>query len=348
MEEKNKKIIVGLSGGIDSSMTAYLLKNEGYEVEGIYMKLHESVIGYHEKNIEAIEKVTSFLNIKYHVIDFTQKFKDEVYDYFVQSYIDGITPNPCVKCNSKIKFGMLYEEAMNLGADLLATGHYAKTDGKFLYKADDLSKDQSYFLGQISKEVIPKLMFPMSKYTKEFIRGEAMKIPALVDIAQKKDSQEICFVDTVYTDILKQYTDIDKEGKTLDKDGNVIGHHKGYMHYTVGKRKGFYVHGAHEPHFVLKQDKSNNTITVGKKEDLAINNVTVDKLNMFIDDIDFICDVKLRFRSATVKCQVNINDDNATLQLKSPVYGVAVGQTAVFYHDDKVIGSGWITTTKNI
>ncbi|MEA3384829.1 MAG: tRNA 2-thiouridine(34) synthase MnmA [Campylobacterota bacterium] len=342
---KNKKIIVGLSGGIDSSMTAYFLKNEGYEVEGIYMKLHDAIDGYHKKNIEAIEKVTSFLNIKYTVLDLTDKFKKEVYDYFVKSYIDGITPNPCVKCNAKIKFGLLWDEAKKLNANFLATGHYAKTDGEFLYKAEDLSKDQSYFLGQVKKEVIPYLIFPMSKYSKEYIKSEAMKIPQLADIAQKKESQEICFVDGVYTDILKMYTNIDIPGKTLDTQGNIVGHHKGYLHYTVGKRKGFYVHGAHDPHFVLSQDKKNNTITVGKKEQLAISEVVIDKINMFTDDLIFRCDVKLRFRSTTVKCEVKIDNNIAIIKLETPVYGVAIGQTAVFYDKNKLIGSGWIIKT---
>jgi len=343
---KKKKVVVGLSGGIDSSMTAYLLQQEGYEVEGIYMKLHNTIPGYHEQNIEHIQKVADFLDIKYHILDFTKEFEDEVYNYFIKEYIDGHTPNPCVKCNRTIKFGHLYDEAMRLGADFLATGHYAKTDGEFIYKADDISKDQSYFLAQVEKNVLPKLIFPMSKYTKEYIRGEALKIPALVDIANKKDSQEICFVDTVYTDILKKHTSIDHEGKTLDKDGNVVGHHKGYMHYTVGKRKGFYVHGAHDPHFVLKMNKNDNTIVVGKKEDLAIYEVQIDQLNMFIDKKEFRSDVKLRFRSQTVKCEVKIEDKIGYIKLDEPIYGVATGQTAVFYDDDKVIGSGWIKQTK--
>ena len=341
-----KKVVVGLSGGIDSSMTAYLLQKEGYEVEGIYMKLHSLVPNYHENNLAFIDKVANFLGIKYHILDIEDEFKENVYDYFVQSYIDGFTPNPCVNCNRTIKFGKLFEKAMSLNADYLATGHYASTDGEFIYKAKDLSKDQSYFLAQIDKSVIPKLIFPMSKYTKEYIREEAMKIDAFREIALKKDSQEICFVEKDYTDILKKHIDINQEGKTLDKDGNIVGHHKGYMHYTVGKRRGFYVHGAHEPHFVLKQNKEDNTIVVGKKDDLAINYVQINSLNMFVDDKTLVCDVKLRFRSQTVKCQLNIENDIGYIKLFDPIYGVACGQVAVFYDENKVLGSGYIIDTK--
>ncbi len=342
---KKQKVIVGLSGGVDSSVSAYLLQQQGYEISGVYMKLHNAIEGYHEKNISAGKKVANFLNIEYEVLDLTKEFEKEVYDYFVNSYIDGTTPNPCVKCNRTIKFGALYDYAMSKNADFLATGHYAKTDGEFIYCADDKTKDQSYFLGQIDKKVIPKLIFPMSTYTKDEIRKIGEQIPALKEIASQKDSQEICFVENEYTDILQKHTNIDLQGKTLDKDGNEVGHHKGYMHYTIGKRRGFYVHGAHEPHFVLAQDPKNNTITVGKKADLAVRNVQVDNLNMFIDDNEFECGVKLRYRSQMIPCKVKIQDDKATIELLEDAIGVASGQAAVFYDDQKVLGSGWIIKT---
>jgi tRNA-specific 2-thiouridylase len=167
---KNKKIMVGLSGGVDSSVSAYLLQKDGYEVCGVYMKLHNSVKGYHEKNLESIHKVVKFLDIKFYILDLEQKFKDDVYDYFVNSYIDGITPNPCVMCNRNIKFGAMYEFAIKKGCDFLATGHYAMTDGKFIYEAKDKSKDQSYFLGQIKQKILPNIIFPMSLYKKDDIK----------------------------------------------------------------------------------------------------------------------------------------------------------------------------------
>ena len=144
-----QKVMVGMSGGIDSSVTAYILQKDGYEVEGVYLKLHNRTDGYHEKNLEYIEGVAKFLNIKYHVLDLADEFTKEVYDYFVDSYLQGTTPNPCVKCNRQIKFGAMLDFAKSQGANFLTTGHYAKTDGKFFYEADDKTKDQSYFLSQV-------------------------------------------------------------------------------------------------------------------------------------------------------------------------------------------------------
>ena len=342
-----KKVMVGMSGGIDSSVTAYMLQKEGYEVEGVYLKLHNRTDGYHEKNLEFIEDVANFLNIKYHVLDLADKFSNEVYDYFVDSYLEGTTPNPCVKCNKQIKFGAMLDFAKSHGSNFLATGHYAKTDGKFFYEADDKSKDQSYFLSQVSPDALPYMMFPLSTYKKEDI----IKFGAELDVAYKKiteksESQEICFVETVYTDVVKKHANIDVPGKVLDEKGNVVGEHKGYAHYTIGKRRGFTVHGAHEPHFVTKLNAKDNTITVGKKAALEINEVIANNLNMFIDKTEFNCTVKLRYRSVSNPCKVTIKDQKACIQLDEPAFGVAAGQLAVFYEDQKVIGSAWIESAK--
>jgi tRNA-specific 2-thiouridylase len=337
-----KKVLIGLSGGVDSSVSAYLLQKEGYEVVGVYMKLHNKIKGYHEENIEAVEKVANYLGIKYHILDLTQKFKDDVYDYFINSYIEGITPNPCVVCNRTIKFGALYDFMKELKCDYLATGHYVQTYGNFIYTAHDSSKDQSYFLGQVDKSVLSSLIFPMSRYTKDEIKEIALQIPSFKDIGEKKESQEICFVENEYIDLLKEHININNTGDTLDEEGNVVGHHKGYMHYTIGKRRGFYVHGAHEPHFVKEIDATNNTITVCKKDRLSVTKVVVDNLNMFIDDKEFNATVKLRYRSYPCKCKVKIQDDIAMIVLEDEAFGVACGQIAVFYDENKVLGSGVI------
>jgi tRNA-uridine 2-sulfurtransferase len=342
-----KKVMVGMSGGIDSSVTAYMLQKNGYEVEGVYLKLHNRTDGYHEKNLVYIEDVAKFLNIKYHILDLADEFSKEVYDYFVDSYLEGTTPNPCVKCNRQIKFGAMLDFAKKHGANFLATGHYAKTDGKFFYEADDKTKDQSYFLSQVDKEALPFMMFPLSTYKKEDI----VKFAAQLDVAYKKiteksESQEICFVETVYTDVVKRHANIDIPGNVLDEKGNVVGEHKGYAHYTIGKRRGFTVKGAQEPHFVTKLNPKDNTIVVGKKEALEVNEVIAKDLNMFIDETLFSCTVKLRYRATSTQCDVKIENDKAYITLKEAAFGVAAGQLAVFYDEQKVIGSAWIESTK--
>ena len=341
------KVMVGMSGGIDSSVTAYMLQKDGYEVEGVYLKLHNRTDGYHEKNIGYIDDVAKFLDIKYHILDLTDKFTLEIYDYFVDSYLEGTTPNPCVKCNKQIKFGAMLDFAKKHNASYLATGHYAKTDGEFFYEADDKTKDQSYFLSQVGKEALPYMMFPLSTYKKEDIIKLGKDLDTVYErITEKNESQEICFVETVYTDVVKKHANIDVPGNVIDKEGNVIGQHKGYAHYTIGKRRGFTVNGAHEPHFVTKLNPKNNTIVVGKKAALEINNVQVNNLNMFIDKKEFSCTVKLRYRSVSIPCEVKIENDNAYITLKESGFGVAAGQLAVFYENQKVLGSAWITNTK--
>ncbi len=343
----NKKVMVGMSGGIDSSVTAYMLQKEGYEVEGVYLKLHNRDDGYHEKNLGFIEDVSKFLNIKYHVLDLSDKFTQKIYDYFVQSYLEGTTPNPCVKCNKNIKFGAMLKFAQDNDCEYLATGHYVKTDGEFLYKADDKTKDQSYFLSQVDKKALPYMMFPLSTYKKEDIvkLGETLA-SVYKKITEKNESQEICFVETVYTDVIKRHANIDLPGDVLDEEGNVVGEHKGYMHYTIGKRRGFTVKGAQEPHFVKELNPKTNTIVVGKKHVLEVNEVITSGLNMYIDDTKFTATVKLRYRSVSVPCEVVIENKKAIIRLKEPSFGVATGQLAVFYDGEKVIGSAWIESTK--
>lgn len=333
-----------MSGGVDSTITSLLLKEEGYEVEGLYMKLH-SKPGYHEIHQARAQKAADFVGIKLHVLDLQEAFKANVFKPFIETYEQGKTPNPCALCNRTMKFGEMIKYADSIGAQFLATGHYIQCDGNYFYQAEDDSKDQSYFLFYVHKEILPRLLFPLGKRHKSDIKALAASINGLESFSSQAESSEICFVETTYTDVLKEYVQVDMPGEVLDVDGNVVGEHKGYMHYTIGKRKGFSVHGAHDPHFVLSIDAAKNQIVVGKKEDLACYDVVLGDLNMFHDQKEFTTTVKLRYRTKAVPCDVKIINDKAYVKLQESVFGVAVGQAAVFYDENRLIGGGWIISS---
>ena len=337
----SKKVLLGMSGGVDSTISAKLLQDDGYMVEGVYMKLHNSP-GYHDIHLKRAQKAAQRLGVTLHVLDLQERFDDNVFYPFIQTYKEGRTPNPCALCNRNLKFGAMMEFADTIGADFLATGHYLRHDGTYLIQAEDDTKDQSYFLFYIDKTIIPRLIFPLGACKKSDIKALAASIEGLESFATQAESSEICFVETTYTDLLKEHVNVDEPGDVLDTAGNVVGTHKGYMHYTIGKRKGFTVHGAHDPHFVLEILPKTNQIIVGKREELDTRHVRLEHLNMFDERTSFDTTVKLRYRSRSVPCHVEIEGDTATVALKEAVYGVAAGQAAVFYEDNKVLGGGWI------
>ena len=335
------KVLVGMSGGVDSTVAAILLQKEGYEVEGVYMKLHHKP-GYHEENYAKVQRVGEYLGIKINFYDLSEAFNRDVYEYFVESYKEGLTPNPCVICNRTIKFGKMVEFADTIGAEYVSTGHYLKCDGEYIYAADDLNKDQSYFLCEVKKEVLPRLLFPLGTWDKDDVKALASEIEVLQDLATQKESTEICFVENSYDEVLAQHMNIDIPGETIDTEGNVVGTHKGYMHYTIGKRRGFFVNGAHDPHFVLAIKPEQNQIVVGTREKLEENAFELKQINLFEDLTEFDCDVKVRYRTKAVPCHVKIKGKKATVTLKESVFGLAKGQIAAFYKGDRLLGGGVI------
>jgi len=338
-----KKVLVGMSGGIDSTVTAKLLKDAGYEVEGVYMRLHDKS-GYHEENFERVRIVADYLGIEVSMIDLSKAFEEAVYVPFIESYRQGFTPNPCAVCNRFIKFGKMMEYADRVGADYLATGHYVRHDGTHLLEAKDKSKDQSYFLFDIDKRIIPRLLFPLGDWMKEDVKAFAAQIEALKHFATQKESNEICFVETTYVDVLKEHMNIDMPGEVLDTEGNVIGHHKGYMHYTIGKRRGFFVRGAQVPHYVKEIRPETNQIVVTTQDTLLATKIFIEKTHLMDETASLECHVKIRYRTKPIRCKVEIDSQKrGVIHLQEPVYGVAAGQAAVFYEGEKLLGGGWIT-----
>lgn len=335
------KILVALSGGVDSTITAYRLKQQNHELLGCYMRLHGDE-KTHEENIAKVKKVASFLGIEYKILDLSSEFLKEVYTPFIKIYESGKTPNPCVMCNRNIKFGALVDFAKANGMDKLATGHYANIKDGFIHEATDKTKDQSYFLANIKKQAIEYMLFPLGESFKEDVKKQAYDIKELNLFATQKESSEICFVSDTYVDVLREHVVVDKVGDVLDIHGNVVGKHQGYMHYTVGKRRGFEVKGAHEPHYVLEINPQNNTITVGTKVNLAKQSLKLKDVNMFIEELEFEASIKIRYRSPKALCKVSIKNDLANVLLDEEIKGIASGQRAVFYDGERVIGSGEI------
>ena len=345
-----KKVLLLMSGGVDSSYCAYLLQKQGFSVYGIYLKLHDKE-EKHNYYLQNIQKCAQVLNFPYEIIDERELFKKAVYDYFIESYKQGLTPNPCAMCNPFVKFGIAFTLADKLGRDYVATGRYAQIKEGKIAQAVDNTKDQSYFLFGVKQEWIARILFPLGDKKKEDIKPIALKeLPWLGTLETYKDSQEICFVENSYIDVLNKHYNTQQMGDVLDEQGNKIGTHKGYMQYTIGKRKGFTIKGALTPHYVLKINPANNTLVVGSKESLATSEIKALNFSLpkefFVNHQPLDCEVKVRYKShkiqATIELDSKDNQEFIIAKLKEPAYGVASGQALVIYEQDKVLGGGFI------
>ncbi|WP_448821901.1 tRNA 2-thiouridine(34) synthase MnmA [Cetobacterium sp.] len=342
-ENENKVIAVAMSGGVDSSTVAYLLKKQGYKIFGITMK----TCGEEDKDAK---RICDDLGIEHYLLDVREEFEKEVIDYFVDEYSSGRTPNPCMVCNRKIKFGKLIEYAKELGAEALATGHYANIIDGTLAIGDDMNKDQVYFLSQIKKENLKHIIFPIGKMEKPAVRELAKNLG--VRVYAKKDSQEICFVeDGKLKDFLLEKTagKIGKSGQIVNLNGKVLGKHEGLAFYTIGQRKGLGIASA-TPLYVVELDKKNNRVIVGSNEELMKKTLIANQLNLFlVEDVEELdgleCFVKARSRDRLHSCRVKVIDRDTIeiLFIEDSVRAVTPGQGAVLYtNDGKVIASSFI------
>ena len=344
----SKRVVVAMSGGVDSSVCAALLKDKGFEVIGITMQLRES------SKDEDAKKVADILEIAHQVVNFRDIFEKRVVESFCEEYRQGRTPNPCILCNKYIKFGALLEKAKQLGADFIATGHYARIefDKKkrryLLKKGIDSRKEQSYFLYALTQEQLKATIMPLGELVKEQVRKIAKERD--LPVKNRLESQEICFIpDNNYGDFLKEYIpEGSRPGPIVNKEGKIIGEHRGIIFYTIGQRKGIGI-AAKEPLYVTSIDKANNTIVVGKKEDAYRDELTAENVNFIsIDKLEAPIRVEAKMRylhpvaSATIIAQ---DKDKVRVNFEQPQLAVTPGQAAVFYQGDIVIGGGTICSS---
>ncbi len=348
------KILVAMSGGVDSSVVAGLLKSEGHEVIGVTMKLWEGPNGEMPEtgcctasDSEDARKVAAKLDIPYYVLDHTKSFSEDVVGNFVNMYAKGLTPNPCVECNRSVKFDHFLEQAKKLNCEKVATGHYAKivnNGGELeLHKADYLNKDQSYVLHMLTKDKLKFIDFPLGKITKPEVRQIAAELG--LRTAFKKDSQDICFVGKKdYRNFVNKRIDISSSGDIIDNEGEIIGSHTGVHEFTVGQRKGL-PGGQGEPRYVTKINVSSKQVQVGKKEDLLVSDFLIEDVS-YVDVLETTgLSIQTRYNSDDLPCKVKlVKEGELEINLDEPTYGVAPGQFGVLYQGSKVIGGGRISS----
>lgn len=339
-----KTILVAMSGGVDSSTTALNLLEKGYNVIGVTLFMDRKC---DKTSINDAKKVAELLKIKHEVLDVSDLFKENIIDYFINSYINGDTPNPCALCNKTIKFKIIIDYMKEIKADYIATGHYARIiekDNRYeLHKAVCLKKDQSYFLSTLDYDYLQYIKFPLgNELNKDNVRDLAKK--ANLFVAEKKDSQDVCFVDTDYKKFLIENSNYsNKSGLIKYLNGDILGEHNGIINYTIGQRKGLGV-SYKEPIYVIRIDTIDNTVYVGSESDLFNDTLTIVKLNL-LKEINKNKEYTIKLRS-THKGQLgiikNLDNNTAKIKLKEKARAITKGQLCCIYDDTRVIGSGWI------
>ena len=366
--KKRKRVVVAMSGGVDSSVAAAVCAKQGYDVIGVTLQLYKNdVVGKKKgsccagQDIYDAKKVADRIGIKHYVLDYEEQFKSEVIDDFTNSYANGLTPIPCVRCNEKIKFRDLYQTAKQLDASTLITGHYVSNKfmngERALFRARDVSKDQSYFMFTLKKEQLDFIRFPLGDLTKEQTREIARELD--LSIAEKPDSQDICFVqEGRYTNLInKLLPKSTTKGNIVNMSGEVVGEHDGIVNFTIGQRRGIgYASGI--PNYVIDIDSQSLNVMIGPKECLGVNQIILDEVNWLGPNEIFSnaeyetpIFVKVRSTSDPVEAKLSKKNNQILVELKNPEYGVAPGQACVFYDSIKpisrILGGGWIVKNNN-
>ncbi|MBO5563991.1 MAG: tRNA 2-thiouridine(34) synthase MnmA [Lachnospiraceae bacterium] len=357
----NKKALIAMSGGVDSSVAAKMMRDKGFACIGCTMRLYDyETVGIDDKSCcslkdcEDARSVAESLGMEYRIFHYEDEFKSKVMDKFARSYEEAKTPNPCVDCNKYMKFRKLYEQARAMGCDVIVTGHYARIeeeDGRFvLKKAKDLTKDQSYVLYDLTQEELSHTLFPLGTYTKEEVRKLAEENHFVN--ARKHDSQDICFVPNGdYAGVIRSLTGKEyPAGDFVDTKGNVLGRHKGIIHYTIGQRRGLGL-SLKESLYVLRIDPANNVVVLGRDEELFSKSFDAEEVNWIAGEApaeSFFCNAKVRYRQKEHRALVTVTGAHSVhVEFDEPERAITPGQSAVFYEGETVLGGGIICPMKH-